>query len=93
MGFQTETVATHGSPDFEEYVSRLFEALDIEVRSGYTQDSGLYDDIGLDSLQAFELVIFTEELAGLTMPPPFIPMIFTLGDAYTYFLTSGQSVD
>jgi len=70
---------------FDEYVDRLFTALHLERTESFERSDDLYETVGLDSLQAFELVLFTEEIAGLSAPPSEIPMIFTLGDAYSYY--------
>jgi len=70
---------------FDEYVARLFKALHLERTGSFDRSDDLYETVGLDSLQAFELILFTEELAGLSVPPSEIPMIFTLGDAYSYY--------
>ena len=48
-------------------------------------DTDLYDELGLDSLSAFRLVLFCETLAGADFPPDTIPPIFTVGDAYDYY--------
>lgn len=71
---------------FEEYVSALTEALELTTIDGFDRSKGLMDELGLDSLEAFELVLATEELAGLSEPSSTIPAIFTLSDAYQYYL-------
>lgn len=77
---------------FDEYVARLFSELHLERRNSYDVGDDLFEKIGLDSLQAFELILVTEEMAGLSqvtglsIPPSDIPVISTLGDAYEYYL-------
>ena len=77
-----------GELEFEEYVARVTEFLDVPAPTTLDRDSGLYEDLGIDSLQAFELLIITEQLAGLSALPPSIPAIYTLGDAYDYYVAS-----
>jgi acyl carrier protein len=48
--------------------------------------TGVFDDLGVDSFQAFQMLIIIETAADLMVPPPYLPEIFTLGDAFEYFL-------
>jgi acyl carrier protein len=70
---------------FSEYCERLLEELGIGASHALRPEIGLYDELGLDSLQAFELVLITEQLVELYLPPADMPEIFTLGDAYSYY--------
>jgi len=80
--------------NFDEFLSALQEQLDIPTVEGLSQDTDLYEDLGLDSLQTFELVYVTDGLAGLdesqrtsdadVFELTFDP-IMTLGDAYAYY--------
>ena len=45
-------------------------------------ETGLFSDWALGSLQAFQLVIVLETLADCLVPPPDIPDLLQLGDAY-----------
>lgn len=69
---------------FDQYSQRLATAFGLAVVAP-SPDAGLYDDLGLDSLQAFQLMLFTEGLAGASFPPDFPPPLFTVGDAYSYY--------
>jgi acyl carrier protein len=71
--------------DFEAFAARLIDALNLHSDSPVRADSGLFDELGVDSFQAFQLLIMIETWAGLLVPPPYLPEIFTLGDAYEYF--------
>jgi acyl carrier protein len=62
----------------------MSEILELDPQ-GINVESGLYDDWGLDSLQAFELIIMSEQLAGLAVPPAEIPDMYSAGDAYGYY--------
>jgi acyl carrier protein len=72
--------------DLPEFAEALSTALEISFPDDATSESGMFSDIGLDSLQAFEMIIFIEAKANLMVPPDDLPMIFTLGDAYEYYL-------
>ena len=52
---------------------------------GHAPSTDLYADLGLDSIQAFEVLLATEELAGLDEPPPELPALRTLDDVFEYF--------
>jgi acyl carrier protein len=47
--------------------------------------TSLFDDLQFDSLAAFELLILTETLADAIVPPPDVPEIYSLGEAYEYY--------
>jgi hypothetical protein len=71
---------------FEGYCTRLLKELEIPFAGEYHSTTDLYDEVGMDSLNALELLIITEGFANLMVPLPEIPPIFTLGDAYEYYL-------
>jgi acyl carrier protein len=71
--------------DFEAFAARLVDALNLDPDGPVTADSGLFDELGVDSFQAFQLLIMIETWAGLLVPPPYLPEIFTLSDAYGYY--------
>ena len=76
---------------FEEYCATAFENLNVPPPiSGYSIDSEL-DSVGIDSILAFELILLSEQLADVLFPPDDVPMIATLGDAYSYYVDSCQS--
>jgi len=59
-------------------------ALDVVETIG--PQSGLYTDLAMDSLQAFELIILVEGLAGVDVPSIALPELYTVEDAYNYYL-------
>jgi hypothetical protein len=75
---------------FNEYASSLEKAIGVTFPPAYGPDTGLFDEIDLDSLSAFELILFTEDLAGLTVPPAEPPSLATLGDAFSYYLAASR---
>jgi acyl carrier protein len=79
--------------DFDGYVELMSELLRIPKQSGLDPSDSIYDDWGLDSLQAFELIVLTEGLAGLSVPPEDIPALFLISDAYGYYELCLKLVD
>jgi len=81
---------------FDEYCERLAAVLEFPSNVKLDQATNLQDDLELDSLGTFELVVVTENLAGLVVPlVDDVPPIWTLGDAYDYYLKAvkGASSD
>lgn len=72
---------------YNEFVRRVSSLLDVELEYPVNPYDSLYDDWGLDSLQAFQLIIIIESLAGLDIPPDEIPLIYTVQDAFDYYRT------
>jgi acyl carrier protein len=80
---------------FGRFCRQLFALLEIDVNEEIACSTGLFDELGLDSLQAFELVLATEELADVAVSSSreawsatctdSSPSIFTLGDAFAYY--------
>lgn len=54
------------------------------------EDTTLFDELALDSMQAFELILVTEEIADLLLPPVQMPSMYTLGDVYRYYVACTQ---
>ena len=70
---------------YEAFSNRVVRELRIDCDLPVNPYDSLYDQLGLDSLQAFELIVLIEGLAGRDIPPPELPNIFTMQDAYEYF--------
>lgn len=75
-----------GVVTFEEFCRAVSREVQLPTIVDMDPSMRLFDDIGMDSFGSFELVLATEELAGLSAPPSQVPEIHTLGDAYAYFL-------
>jgi acyl carrier protein len=73
--------------EWDEFTTMLLTRLELgdEAVTPYT---GLFDDLGLDSFRAFEMIVIIESAAGLDVPPPDIPEIYTVGDAFEYYRTA-----
>lgn len=72
----------------EEFAKRLAQMLEVDIApADLRADATLFEEWGLDSLQAFQLVIATEALAGAMVPPPEIPEMYTVADAYDYYVS------
>ncbi len=70
---------------FDTYCAHVFELLELPVPTELSEDSNLGEDLGIDSLQALELVVISEQLAGWTEPCASVPAISTMQDAYGYY--------
>lgn len=70
--------------DFSTYCDRILPLLGVELEEPRAE-LDLYDEVGLDSFQALELVLLSEQLAGLYAAVMDIPIILSLGDAYGYY--------
>lgn len=79
----------HGGRAFAEQLAEILQ-LDGEDRFG--PSTSLFDDWALDSLQAFAMIVIIESMAGVDVPPPEIPELFTVADAYGYFCSLRASV-
>jgi acyl carrier protein len=75
-----------GILEFPDFVGRLKVELHLDVPDPPTPEVGLFDDLELDSLGAFELVVTVEDLAAVDLPPMDPPEMYTLGDVYAYYL-------
>ncbi len=69
----------------EQFGAELALHMGLEVEGPFTAAVDLFADWGLDSLQAFQMIITAEAMADALVPPAAIPEIFTLGDAYAYY--------
>ena len=86
------SAATDPAPDaapvlgFERFAAAVLDELDIEVGFPVAATTDLYDEIGLDSLQAMELLLVVEGWSGRTDHLDDLPVVFTMGDAYAHYL-------
>jgi acyl carrier protein len=74
-----------GVLEFGDFVSRLRSVHSGQIPESVTPYDNLYDELGFDSFQAFELLIVVESLAGNLVPPAEVPELYTLGDAHAYY--------
>ncbi len=72
--------------DFTAFAEMVTNRLELVTNVAMEPSTGLFDDLGIDSFQAFQMLIIIETAADLIVPPPYLPEMFTLGDAYEYFL-------
>ena len=70
----------------EQFALAIGNRLGVEVPQPIAPWTGLYDQLALDSFQAFEMLLVIEDMAENEAPPMEIPALFTLGDAYGYYL-------
>jgi acyl carrier protein len=71
--------------DFQTFAALLLERLGLAAVGPVQPSTGLFDELGFDSLQAFETLIIIETAAGLDVPPADLPEIYTVGDAFDYY--------
>lgn len=71
--------------EFDEFIDELRVMLTAELPESVAPYDGLYDELGFDSFQAFELLIVVEAMAETLVAPEDVPELFTLGDAHAYF--------
>jgi acyl carrier protein len=70
----------------EEYWLRLGTIIGLPPINPIVPSLSLEGDIGVDSLQSLEVIIVTEQMAGVWIPPAVQPEIFTVADAYSYYV-------
>jgi acyl carrier protein len=66
-----------------EYLSQLSEILtkEFEIKEGDIQESALlFDDLGLDSIDAVDLIARLREITGKKVPPEQFKTVRTVGD-------------
>lgn len=76
---------------FDGYRDLVIEELGLETSHGLGPEAGLETDLSMDSFSVFELIVLTERLADLAVPPAELPPLFTLGDAYSYYLQASTA--
>ena len=73
---------------FEKIKSIMMEQLNID-ENDITEDTSFKDDLGLDSLDLFELAMAMEEEFGVEIPQEDLENIVTVGDAVDYIRDNG----
>ena len=73
---------------FEKIKSIMMDQLNIE-ENDITEDTSFKDDLGLDSLDLFELAMAMEEEFGVEIPQEDLENIVTVGDAVEYLQNNG----
>ena len=76
----------------DDLVSKLGELTSFDMPQGVNPYDSLLDDLGIDSIQVYELIVLVEVLAGCDVPPPAIPEVRTLADAYDYYWTCKRAL-
>jgi len=73
---------------FDQFADRVISTLNLDAPDDADQIDehlDLYDQLGVDSFQAFQLIVMSEALAGSEIPPLELPDLYTLGDVYDYY--------
>lgn len=75
---------------YEDFAVRIVEQLGIDCAGPVNPYAELYEELGLDSLQVFQLLVRVETLAGADLPPLDLPEIYTMQDAHDYYKLSSR---
>lgn len=73
---------------FEKIKAIMMDQLNIE-ENDISEDTSFKDDLGLDSLDLFELAMAMEEEFGIEIPQEDLENIVTVGDAVEYLQNNG----
>jgi len=73
---------------FEKIKAIMMDQLNIE-ENDISEDTSFKDDLGLDSLDLFELAMAMEEEFGVEIPQEDLENIVTVGDAVEYLQNNG----
>ena len=73
---------------FDKIKSIMMDQLNID-ENDITEDTSFKDDLGLDSLDLFELAMAMEEEFGFEIPQEDLESIVTVGDAVEYIKENG----
>jgi acyl carrier protein len=69
----------------EDFVSSIKGRVSFEIPAEASPYDRLAGDLLLDSLAVFELVVLSEILSGVLLPPADLPVLDTLADLYEYY--------
>lgn len=70
---------------FDQFRPRFQEEFCPDYPEPIEPATGLFDELGLDSFDAFRMILFLETLSDIDFPPDDIPPMFTADDAYGYY--------
>lgn len=70
---------------FSAFVDRVRSITSFDIPEGVQPTVSLVDELAIDSIQVYELMVISEGLAGCLFPPPDLPTLLTLGDVYEYY--------
>lgn len=71
--------------DYTSFSTRVVELLELPDQGPINPYDELFTELGFDSLQAYQIVVISERLAGIDIPPFDIPEIYTMQDAFDYY--------
>lgn len=69
---------------FDQFAERVLTRIHLEDSLPANPYDGIHSELGLDSLQGYELIVVVEALAGADLYIE-VPEITTMQDAYEYF--------
>jgi acyl carrier protein len=81
-GSQTTSPDDHG--DFDAFVTRLGHEVDVSFEGAWPE-ARLVDDLGLDSITLFRLVVLLEDVAPHELPLELVDNLQTLADVWHWY--------
>lgn len=79
--------------DFTGFRSLILEDIGEPELTSFGPETRLEEDLGLDSLGTLELIVRVECLAGSNGISTKVPAIFTLGQAFEYYLSTCRELE
>ncbi len=70
---------------FADFTSQVGTLLEVDIPEDISPYDSLYEELGLDSFQAYELICIVEGMADCLVPPETLPEMYTLSDAFGYY--------
>ncbi len=70
----------------EEFCAHIVAELELYPATTIDPHDDLFETVGIDSFEAFQVLIIAESLAGVSAPSSSVPEIHRLQDAYDYYV-------
>lgn len=78
--------ATHAALPFDAFAEQLRSELALPA-APLAPDTRLVEDLGFDSVLAFELLLVIEDIVGALLPEALLGQLLTVGDVYDVYCT------
>lgn len=80
----------HQFLSLEAFFDAVSRRVSFAVPANATPYDSFSDDLSFDSLEVFELLVVTEILAGVDVPPASTPELASFVDLYDYYVSCVQ---
>jgi acyl carrier protein len=70
---------------FEEFAACMKRELLGKYPGSLTRGTHLFEEVGMDSLEMFHIVVLIEDLSGFEIELEAVPLIETVGQAYDFY--------